>query len=225
MITLVQLSENDKRVLIALFIGLIIIFALIGLLVRHLFASFNKQSRLVDTFMYDLVKLKIVEDTKHFKRVAYHKSRYHFFSKSWRPILIMTVGWVIIGVYCLVVGNGDISFLFSKDEGILTLFFLFDWKNIPKSEFFGIKLPSEWPPILVTENGRKCTPQFLYDNPRAWISYISIPLLLTGFIWYLCTVFCLIARTYRIRKMSIETFYKNLDNLTEGNGVTNTEQK
>ena len=55
-----------------------IIFALIGLLVRHLFASFNKQSRLVDTFMYDLVKLKIVEDTKHFKRVAYDKSRYHF---------------------------------------------------------------------------------------------------------------------------------------------------
>ena len=54
----------------------------------------------------------------------------------------MTVGWVIIGVYCLVVGNGDISFLFSKDEGILTLFFLFDWKNIPKNEFFGIKLPN-----------------------------------------------------------------------------------
>ena len=31
MITPVQLSENDKRVLIALFIGLIIIFALIGI--------------------------------------------------------------------------------------------------------------------------------------------------------------------------------------------------
>ena len=222
---LLTLSENDKRLIIALFIGFILLFVIIGAIANKIKDAFNKQSRIIDGFMYDLVNLKIVEDTKHFRRVAYHKSRYYFFAKSWIPLLIMTIGWTIIGIYCLVVSDPDISFILSKDEGFPTLFFIFDWKSIPKSEFFGIMLPSAWPPVLVTEAGRTCTPQFLYANPRSWVSYISFPLLIVGFVWYLGTVFGLIARSYRIHKMSVETYIKNLDKLAEGNGVTKTEEE
>lgn len=216
---LIQLSENDKRILIAFFIAIIFLLAILGFLI-HLYKKWLKiQARQVDTMMYDMVKFKIVKDGKHFKKIASHKSRNYFFKKSWIPVMLMGIAALILIIYCMAVNDFNISFLFSKEEGFPTLLFIFDWSKAPRSEFFGIKLISNWAPIMETESGRRCVPTFMYDNPRSWISYIIIPLFFTGFIWFLVCTQGLLARTYRIYKCSYDTFQKNLDNLNPNNGI------
>lgn len=215
---LIQLSENDKRVIVAILIIFILVFVLIGYIAIIVSKIMKRQGQQVDTMMYDVVKYRVVKDTKHFKKVAHKKSRRYFYKHIRIPILLMFLASLILLIFCLV-KKSDLSFLFSPDQGFGTLFFLFDWKNTPKSKFFGLMIPSDWPPILVTASGRKCVPQFLYNNIYAWMSYICVPLFATGFFWYLYQVQALIAREIRIIKMSKDVFKKDLDELAKDNTI------
>ncbi len=218
MINLIKLSENDKRILIALCLVLILLLVLVGYLVIIVKRIMKRQGKVVDTFMYDMVKLKVVKDSKHFRKVANKKSLRYFYKKSWIPVLLMFVPTMIVMIFCLIQNEGP-SFLFSADNGFGTLFFLYDWKNIPRNEFFGIMIPSDWPSLLVTKAGRVCTPQFIYNDIHAWISYICVPLFLVGSVWYLVNIQALIARSYRIMKMSKDVFSKNLQALADDNNI------
>lgn len=218
MIQLIQLSENDKRILVAICIVFILLLVLVGYIVVIVSKIMKRQGKQVDTMMYDVVKYRVVKDSKHFKRVAHKKTFRYFYKKTWIPILLMLLATTIVFIFC-VVKKSSASFLFSADNGFGTLFYLFDWKNTPKAKFFGLTLPCDWPPILITASGRKCTPQFLYNNIYAWISYVSVPLFFVGAFWYLFQVQGLIAREIRIIKMSKDVYSKNLDELANDNTI------
>ncbi len=209
---LIKLTENDKRVLIALFIVLILIFVLIGYLVKLVRYIMKRQGKVVDTYMYDAVRLKVVKDTKHFRKVANKKSIRYFYKHSWRPILMMALGAIIVLVFCLIKEEKNINFLFSTEKGFGSLFYTFDWANQPKGEFFGLVIPNDWPPILNR-------PHFIYNDIYGWISYVTVPLFFIGAIWYLICVQAYIARAYRILKMSKDVFAKDLDKLAEDNNI------
>lgn len=211
-IFLIKLTENDKRILISIAIIFILILVLIGLLVELVRKVMKRQGKVVDTFMYDLVRYKVVKTTKHFKKVANKKSFRYFYKKTKIPFLLMIVASLVVFIFCLITKQTDINFLFSYEKGFNSLFYIFDWKNIPKNNFFGLTIPCDWPEIINK-------PHFLYNDVHAWISYITVPLFIIGALWFMFNVQAFIARKIRIIKMSKDVFSKDLDKLVTNNDI------
>jgi len=208
MLFLIKLTENEKRLIIALLIAVILVFVLIGflgLLVKKIMLS---QAHRADTFMYDLVITKTVKTPHHFRKVANKKNHRLLFRQSWLPFLILLVAITFLLIYMSVSGNWDLNVFDyhgtdgTNGEGFATLFFIFDFPNAPRADFFGITIIADWPPILSSP----------YLSAAAWPSYVFVPLFLTGGVWYLVCVQAFIARTYRILVQSKKVFEKRLDN-------------
>ena len=75
---LIKLSENDKRVLIAICLIVLLIIVLVGylsLLVRNVM---RRQGKKVDFMMYDIMKARVIVDSKTFGKVARYKSNVIF---------------------------------------------------------------------------------------------------------------------------------------------------
>lgn len=78
---LIKLSENDKRVLIAICLIVLLIIVLVGylsLLVRNVM---RRQGKKVDFMMYDIMKARVIVDSKTFGIVARYKSNVYFLKK------------------------------------------------------------------------------------------------------------------------------------------------
>ena len=205
---LVKLSENEKRLIIGLLIAVILIFVLIGflgLLVKKIMIS---QAHRADTFMYDLVVTKTVKNSRHFRQVGNKKNHRLLFKQSWIPFLLLLVSVTFLLIYMGVSGNWDLNVFDyygsngTDGEGFTTLFFIFDFPNAPRTEWFGISIVSGWPPILSSP----------YLSANAWPSYVFVPLFVTGAIWYIVCVQAFIARSYRLLVQSKKVFEKRLDN-------------
>ena len=86
--TLIKLSENDKRVLIALCLLVLVIIVIVGYLTIWVKKIMTNQGKKVDKMMYDIMKAKVITDSKTFSRVAKLKSRRYLVKQSWLPLLI-----------------------------------------------------------------------------------------------------------------------------------------
>ncbi|MFA5481257.1 MAG: hypothetical protein WC282_02600, partial [Bacilli bacterium] len=153
MLFLIKLTENDKRIIIAVLILFILVFVLIGLLGQLVKRIMLSQAHRADTFMYDLVVTKTVKNPRHFRRVGYQKNNRLLFKQSWLPFLILLVSITFLLTYMGISGNWDLNvFDYGADsvggEGFTTLFFIFDFPAAPRSDFFGVNIISGWPPVI-----------------------------------------------------------------------------
>lgn len=207
---LLKLTENDKRILIAIFLVFILVLVLLGYIYTIIKKVMKRQGKTVDKYMYDLVETKVVNTPSHFKKVARKKSNLLFFKKAKTPAIIFAISAIVILLYVVISGNSDLKVLFSQDQGFGSLIITFDWKNTPKATLLGIKtfIPVNWPEVLHS-------PTFLYNSFSAWISYFTIPAITISLIWYIFNVQAYIARSLRIKKMSKDVFAKDLENLTQ----------
>ena len=200
---LISLSEKEQRMLIILFILLVAVLALVGLIGLGIKKIMQFQARKVDEGMSYLVTTKVVKDERHFRRLARKKNYRLVFAQYFFPILI--IGLDILFIFLYVELSGDqaiIQEMFSYDaRGVGTLFFVFDWANIPRATFFGLSLPSDWPPILNT-------PHFVL---AAWPNYVFVTTAFICAIWLLVATQAFIARSWRIYKKSRTIFIKSLD--------------
>lgn len=212
MISLLKLTENDKRLITALFIILILLLVLIGYIVVVIKKNMAKQGKAIDTYMYDLVDTKLVNTSRMFKKIAMKKNNLLFFKQARKPLLIFLIAFSLVFTYMIISKNYNFNVLFSQKQGFGSLFYTFDWSSVPKTKILGIKtfIPEEWPKITHR-------PQFLYSSFSAWISYITFPAFAFSIVCYIVAVQAYIARFFRIRKMSTEVYIKNLDNLARGN--------
>ena len=71
---LIQLSESDKRVLIAICLIFIILIILFGYLVKLIKYILNKKADYVDNSMYDLLDANFIEDKKLFRKISWKKN-------------------------------------------------------------------------------------------------------------------------------------------------------
>lgn len=202
---LLSLSEKEQRLLIILFVLLVAVLALVGLIgwvVRKVMAF---QSRKVDEGMSYLVTTKVIKDEKHFRHIARKKNYRLVFAQYFFPLLILGLDVLFIFLYVTITGDEDIiGEMFSYDgRGFRTLFFIFDWPNIPRSTFFGLTLPSDWPPILNT-------PHFRID---AWPNYVFVSVAIFASVWLLIATQAFIARSWRIYRKSRTIFIKSLDTI------------
>lgn len=205
---LVTLSENDKKLLIALAIAVILIFVLIGFLGLLVKKIMTAQANRADTFMYDLVITKTLKNPRHFRRVGFKKNHRLLFKQSWLPFLLILVSVSFLLIYMAITGNWTLNVFDyygtngTDGEGFATLFFIFDFPAAPRTEWFGFSIVSGWPPILSSP----------YLSVNAWASYVFVPIFATGALWYIVCVQAFIARTFRILVKSKKVFEKLLDN-------------
>lgn len=211
---LIQLTEKDKRLLIALFILLIVIFVLIAYIANGIKALMRKYSKGIDGYMHDLCKAKLVKDSDEFKKQVYlRETRTLYLSTRWA----FRIGFgitILLLVYGLVFKRGDDNVFSFFAEAINNLKIQLEW---PKGEFFGIKnFPIDWPIV-----SKWPTPEF---NVSSIITYLSV--IGYGYVAFILftSVLRFIARLHRGKVKSVEVFTKSLDNLDLDEGILDGEK-
>ena len=203
-ILLIKLTENDKRIIIAIFLILILIFVLIGLIGSLIVRTMKWQGKKCDTLVSDVVTNHIVTTPLQLRLYARKKNSRYFIKQAWIPILLILAGVLIIIIRDAV--KQDWSYNpFNTTDGFGTLFFVWDFENAPKATIFGFTLIADWPPFANQ-------PHF---EAAALVSYIAVPLLIVGGLWYLVIAQAYLARTIRAYKLSKTVFEKSLDNFDQ----------
>ncbi|MDR0934888.1 MAG: hypothetical protein LBM03_01110 [Erysipelotrichaceae bacterium] len=200
---LIQFTEGDKRFFIAILLVLILVFVLAGYIGLLITKIMKWQGRRVDEMMHDIVETRVVSDKKSFKKVAYKKSWRYFFKTTWIPILIIMVAFAIL-LICESIYDFSYNIFDYHKTGFNTLFFI--WEDTGEKHALFSFLGLEWSTTINLVH----SPTF--EVEALW-SYFFVPIFLTGAIWYLVNVQCLISRAIRIEKSSRKIFSKSLDNI------------
>ena len=198
-----KLSEDSKRLIIALLFILIVFFVIVGCIGTIIKKVMKKQAHGADDMMYDVVRAGIFNKKNDLIKFGIKKNHLVFFKQAWRPFIVMLAASIIMIIYCIAMSNWKVDIFDYKTEGIGTLFHVFDWANVPKTKIFGIEVISDWPPLL-------STPHWSW---QAWGSYIFVPAMLVGLIWFMICVQAYIARTFRIFGIAKKVFSRSIDDL------------
>jgi hypothetical protein len=199
---------NQRLELLYLLLALIFLtLALIGG-IGWLFESLiKKYGDQVDAETWKIYETRTVTTPKEFARVAFKKShRQAFKDYFWALLTIALMVGLLLGYMAIFNDPTLIDDLFNyQTRGFNTIFPIFDWANIPTSEFFGFNIISDWPTLLNV-------PRFV---PEATISYILFLLALLGTLLTFRATLSLIGRTLRIQSKKNQIFMKNLDDVSK----------
>lgn len=201
---LIQLTEKDKRLLIALFIILILLFVLIAYIGQGIKALMRKYAKGIDGYMHELCSAKLVTNPKEFRaqvlkketRVLYKNTRWIF-----RMFILFMAGFI---AYSLIVKPGGDSTPFAYvGDNLKDLLIDFDW---PTSEFFGINnFPVDWPYVASWPSPKFSVPSI--------VSYVMLIVWAATFIGLFTNTLKFIARIHRARAKSDDVFTRSLDDV------------
>lgn len=199
---LIQLTEKDKRILIALFIILILIFVLIAYIAQGIKSLMKKYAKGIDGYMHELCSAKLVTNPQEFRTQVWKKeSKVLYKDTRWifRVFVVTTVAFI---VYSLIAKPGGDSTPFAYfGESVKTLFIDF---NCPTGEFFGIKkFPIDWPYVA-----KWPSPEF---SVPAIVSYVIIIVWVGTLVGLFTRTLRFIARIHRARDKADDVFTRSLD--------------
>ncbi len=219
---LISLSENDKRVIFAVLIIVILLLVLVGYLGFLLTRFMKWQGKKMDTLIHDVVVTKVIKDKKHLLSYGRKKNWALFYKQAYIPLIIILVGLLVIFIRNGITNDWGYN-PFSTENGFGTLFFT--WKvsgDLTGDTYTWIRFNK-----LVVDN----YPHMVAD---AWAGYIAAPFILVGGTWYFLVASSLLARTIQLYKRSKEVFEKSLDGFNQSspssvnndpNQVNNIEQQ
>jgi hypothetical protein len=194
------------------FIYLLIVFVLlsfaliggVGWLFENLIRKYGDQ---VDAETWKLYETRTINNPKEFTRIAYKKSHRQAFKDYFWALLTLGISTGVLFGYITFMNDATLlTDLFDyQTRGFNTIFPIFDWENIPRSEFFGLSIISDFPSLLNV-------PRFV---PEAMISYVWFSLTLLGTILLVRATLALIGRTLRIQAKKNRIFMKNLDEVAK----------
>ncbi len=197
------ISATQRNQILFWFLSiLLLLFTLIGG-IGWLFERYiARLERQVDADMWKLVYTRIVTTPQQFKKIALKKSHRHALKDFFLPYLLIAL---VVGIFFAYQQWFDSTFTFDAlfdytDRGFNTLFPVIDWENIPRSEFFGVLIPSDFPALLNS-------PRFV---PEAMISYLLFFMTLIAIMLTVRAVLALYARTTRIYRDANISFTKSL---------------
>ena len=202
---LIQLTEKDKRLLIALFIVLIILFVLIAYIGQGIKALMKKYSKGIDGYMHDLCKAKLVTNPREFRKQVYIKeSKVLYYNTRW-ILRVFIVFMIVFITYSLIAKPGGSSNSFAYvGANIKDLFIDFDW---PKDEFFGIEnFPVDWPYVAKWPSPKFTLPSI--------VSYVMFIVWIVTFFGLFANTLKFIARLNRARAKSTDVFTRSLDDVS-----------
>lgn len=202
MVSLIKLSENDKRLIIVLLLLIILLFVIVGYIAVLVKKIMKFQAKKADDMLHDVVAAGVITSESKLFRFGVRKNWRVFFKYSYVPFLIMLSAVTLLVLYCLFSGNWDYNIWDYEKEGFNTLFYVHDWSEFLKADAEGFAI--KWP-VLIS------SPHLSAD---AWVSYIFVPAMVVGGGWFLFNVQGYIARSFRIMKLSKTAFRKTMENVT-----------
>ena len=207
---LISLSENDKRLIFALLIVVILIIALIGCFGYLLVKLMKWQSRKMDTLIHDVVRYKVITDRKHLESYGRKKNWALFFKQASIPLAIILFGFIILLIRNAV--NNDYLYNpFSVENGFGSIFWT--WK-----------LSDEYTEGEIIKFNKIVVDNEPHLVASAWAGYIVAPCFLVGGAWYLVVISSLLARTIMLYKRSREVFEKSLDGYNQSEAEIPNQQ-
>ena len=211
MISLIKLTENDKRLIIVLLLVFILLFVIagyVGLLVRKIMKA---QAAKADDMIHDVVEAGVITNERKLFLFGIRKNYREFFRRAWLPFLIMLAGGTILLFYCIFSKNWHYNIWDYEKEGFNTLFYVHDWSVFFQSSPDGFAIT--WPKLV-------SSPHF---SGEAWVSYIFVPSMIVGGSWFTFQVQGYIARTIRLYSLSKKAFRKTMENVTPSSSPINPE--
>lgn len=197
MVSLIKLTENDKRLIIVLLLLVILLFVIVGYISLLVKKIMNHQGSKADGMLKNVVDAKLFDNEKAFVKFGIKKNVRVFFKEARIPFCIIAAGFLFLLLYCLFSGNWHPG-IFSSETGFGTLFPQLEW---PKTQFFGMTIISGWPAVV--------RPAAFVG--KAWYSYIFVPVEAVGVVWFLIYTQAYIARSLRIYKIARGIYRKKLD--------------
>lgn len=190
--------------LLAIILLLLALIGGIGWLFEMLIKRYGDQ---VDADTWKIYETRTVNSPKEFARIAYKKSHRQAFKDYFWALLTLGLVAVILFGYMAIMNDPQLieDLTNYQTRGFNTIFPIFDWENIPRSEFFGIQLISDWPVLLNV-------PRFV---PEATISYVLFLLTMFGTILLIRATLAILGRTIRIQTKKNQIFMKNLDDVAK----------
>jgi hypothetical protein len=194
----VQMSENDKRMLIIFMIVLILFLIILGLIGMAIRKTMSFQARRIDKEMSDPVRYHVVTDQKHFRDLALKKSNRVYYRQALVPFLAFAMSALFYVFYNWGAQEWGAD-LFGRYS---TLFFIWDFGNSDNyTTFFGMTILNKWPALLQSP----CL------VPEYWASYIIVTLWIFSLGWYLIASQAYIARFFMIFKREATVYDKSLE--------------
>lgn len=198
-VTLIKLSENDKRVLICLCLLILLIIVLIGYLQKLVSYIMKRQGMIIDKMMYDITKARVITKEREFVREASYKSHVYFVKQSWISATLLLLTTLVFILYTRFMHSDDYSY-FVKSWNELT--FELSW---PTEKFFGLTIPNNWPDVVKY-------PDWTWSIDKYFTLLITLIYCVAG-VFYLVQCQALLARRQRIWKLKGTFFTKNINNL------------
>ena len=195
---LIQLTESDKRiifVLLAVFILILVLIAYIGFLVTKIM---KWQGKKINVHLTDVVMTGVITNEKDFKRYAKKKNWWLFYHQARLPALIVVLAIIFYVVISSILGFKN---PFDTKTGFATLLFVWDFSTI-------ITIPESGAGILVNWPALVNTPHIVKE---AWVSYIFVPAVVGGGVWYLITVQAFIARFIQINRLGQKIYNEQIE--------------
>ena len=199
---LIQLTEKDKRLLIALFIVLILIFVLVAYVGEGIKSLMKNYSKGIDGYMHELCSAKLIDNPKDFRKQVFKREAKTLYYKTRWVFRVFIVSMIAFIVYTLVAKPGGVDTPFAYvGANIKDLWFDIDF---PRGEFFGINnFPVDWPFIAKTPSPKFTIPSI--------VSYVMLIIWVVTFFGLFTSALRFIARLNRGRKKSVEVFTRSLD--------------
>ena len=201
---LLKLSENDRRIIIAVLFAIIIIFVLVGLLGSLVIRIMKWQGKKCDELISDVVVNRIVTTPAQLKSYARKKNSRHFIKQAWIPVVLILTGSILLIIHNAVFGKWNYN-PFNTKDGFGSLFFVWDFGTIFTKPESGAGVLVNWPK-LINE------PHF---EAKALFSYFIVPCYIVGGVWYFFIAQGYLARTLRAHKLSKTVFDKSLENYNQ----------
>lgn len=197
MVSLIKLTENDKRLIIMLLLVFILLFIIVGYISLLIKKIMKKQGSKADEMLKNVVDANYFDNEKSLIKFGIKKNMRLFYKEARIPFLIILGAWIGYILYCLFANKWGYN-PFNRVDGFGTLFYEYsDW---PKTDFFGLTIINGFPEVITA-------PHF---ELSAWFSYLFVPANIVGCVWFLICVQGYIARSLRIYKIAHGIFRKKL---------------
>ena len=201
MLTYVQLADDTRNLIISftlIFVLVFVIFALLGKVTYHVMKWEGKKA---EDMVHDVLVTGVIKNETKLFFFGLRKNRRLLIKQAWIPVTLMAFGGLMLLLYCLIHNRWGFNPLgWSNGWGFGTLLYHFDWKGA-MGEFFGIKMVVRWP--AVTHE-----PRWYWS---AWGSYIFVPCMSVGLVWFLLMCQAYMARSIKLFFVCKNAFRKNLD--------------
>lgn len=213
-----QIDERTKKIIMVLCALFIILLLIMGGIYLAIDKYMKKESKKMDTYMYDLLRLKIVTNPRQFRKALnYYEERSLFNNAKWpyRIMFLLTFVALVLTYICF---NKEYVAFFTK---FLDLIPYIKWTTIGDVNESLAQIPGSIPISGPSWLPASIFPAFISKNPdftdpMLYASTIYVVFMIMALFSLIRAILAYIARINRGMKMSRQVFEKNLETFDIG---------